>query len=84
MAMLFMMHLVQISLKNGLKKYNKQVKQVLFDEYRITWLLAENRIESARKYLLKSLYKRIAMPIWQNIAIAIYDIVVQLTLRLLF
>ncbi len=52
---------------------NKKVKQVLFDEYRITWLIAENRMESARRYLLKSLHKRITVPTWQYMALAIYD-----------
>ncbi len=52
---------------------NNKVKQVLFDEYRITWLIAENRMEPARRYLLKSLHKRIAVPTWQNMALAVYD-----------
>lgn len=52
---------------------NNQVKQVLFDEYRITWLLAESRMDAARRYVLKSLHKRIAVPDWQKMAIAVYD-----------
>ncbi len=52
---------------------NKKVKQVLFDEYRITWLIAENRMEPARRYLLKSLHKRITVPTWQKMALAVYD-----------
>ncbi|MCK5831713.1 MAG: tetratricopeptide repeat protein [Methylococcales bacterium] len=52
---------------------NNQVKQVVFDEYRITWLLAENRMNAARRYVLKLLHKRIAIPTWQNMAMAVYD-----------
>jgi polysaccharide biosynthesis protein PelB len=58
---------------NWMQRENAQLKQALFDEYRITWLLAEGRMPAARRYVLKSLQERVALPAWQQMAIAVYD-----------
>ncbi|MCK5897725.1 MAG: tetratricopeptide repeat protein [Methylococcales bacterium] len=55
------------------QKQDKTLKRALFDEYRITWLLAQSRLRSARHYLYKEVSKRVQLAAWQKMAIAVYD-----------
>ncbi|MCK5872728.1 MAG: tetratricopeptide repeat protein, partial [Methylococcales bacterium] len=55
------------------QKLDKTLKRALFDEYRITWLLAQNRLIPARHYLYKELFKRVKLAAWQKLAIAMVD-----------
>ncbi len=52
---------------------NNHLKQAIFDEYRITWLLAKGRMIPARRYVLKELQQRVDLAAWQQMAIAVYD-----------
>lgn len=45
----------------------------MFDEYRITWMLAKGRMQQARHHVLKKMHERIDLAAWQQMAIAIYD-----------
>ncbi|MCK4493103.1 MAG: tetratricopeptide repeat protein, partial [Methylococcales bacterium] len=55
------------------QKQDKTLKRALFDEYRITWLLAQSRLRSARHYLYKEVFKQVKLAAWQKMAIAVYD-----------
>jgi len=49
------------------------LEQAIFDEYRITWMLAKGRMQPARYYVLKALHQRVNLAAWQQMAVAIYD-----------
>ncbi|MCK5728339.1 MAG: tetratricopeptide repeat protein, partial [Methylococcales bacterium] len=55
------------------QKLDKTLQRALFDEYRITWLLAQNRLIPARHFLYKELFKRVKLAAWQKLAIAMVD-----------
>ncbi len=54
-------------------QHNSVSERTIFDEYRITWMLAKGRMPQARYHILKSLHQRVNVAAWQQMAVAVDD-----------